>query len=119
MALKAKFKYEKESKEIFKSRKDLFEKHNNFIPELKMVKGDFFEHDWTNASMVFTNSTCFSKSVINEIFEKALYLPKGSFFINTSQAMPKKLMANWHYIPPFQRLMSWGVARLFIYRRRG
>ncbi len=97
---------------------ELFTNHKGIMPKLNLIQGNFFEHNWSNASMVFTNSTCFDKKVLNEIFNKANDLTKGSIFINTTTTMPKKFKENWHHVTPFNRLMSWGIGKIFIYRRK-
>jgi hypothetical protein len=122
MALKNKVDYDKKFKKIIQENPSLF--HNHFtktdiiVPNLKPIQADFFNQDWSDASVVFTNSTCFTKSILDEIFEKSLSLPKGAILINTSHKMPKKLIDKWQCITPFKRLMSWGVGKIFIYRKR-
>ncbi len=124
MALKTKSEYEKSIKNILENNRALFPNHlkkgsdQMIIPNLKPIEGDFFDHDWSQASVVFANSTCFSKFIMDEVFVKALSLPKGAVLINTSQKMPKKLMDKWQYITPFKRVMSWGIGKVFVYRKR-
>ena len=121
MAMLSKARYDMNINHIMHTTPELFPNHmkgSPIIPEVKYINGSFFEHDWSNASMVFSNATCFDKYIMEEIFEKTLLLPKGAIFVNTSQKMPKKIMSNFNSVTPFQRLMSWGVARIFIYRRK-
>lgn len=96
----------------------LFPYHKGHLPNLDFINGNFFRHDWSNASMVFSNSTCYDKKVMDELFQKANYLKKGSIFINTTTLMPKKYKDNWHYVTPFSRLMSWGIGKIYIYKRK-
>jgi hypothetical protein len=118
MALKTKLKYEKDTKQAIETRMDLFPHYNGIIPDLKFINSDMFADDWSNGSVIFTNSTCFSKSMMNDIFDKATNLSKGTIFINTTQQMPKNYLSQWQYVTPFQRLFSWGTCRIFIYRKR-
>ena len=97
---------------------DLFPLHKGIAPDFKAIKGSIFEHDWSNASLVFTNSTCFRNPMMEQIFVKANALNRGAIFINTTQKMPKKYTHQWQYITPFHRLMSWGVAKIFIHRKK-
>jgi hypothetical protein len=103
---------------IMENNRHLFDNHKGYIPEIEYIEGSFFEKEWTNPSMVFSNSTCFSKDIMDNIFERANELPRGTFFINTSQRMSKKILDKWNYLTPFQRVMSWGTARIFIYRKK-
>jgi len=118
MALKTKYKYDKEYKSLITNRIDLFPNFNHTLPEINMINGNFLEKDWSNGSMIFINSTCFSKTFMNKIFDKANFLNKGAIFVNTSHEMPKKFLINWQQVTPFLRLMSWGVGKIFIYRKR-
>ena len=119
MALETKSQYESKFDTILTENSNLFPNHHNkYKPIVNYIEGSFFDHEWSNASVVFSNSTCFDKYMMDEIFVKAESLPKGTIFVNTSQKMPKNLSINWQVITPFQRVMSWGLARVFIYRRK-
>jgi hypothetical protein len=139
MAMRLKNKYDKNIQNILRensvSEKWLFNNHirNNSIsdlngdynsrlqfimPEVNYIKGSFFENDWSDANMVYVCSTCFSKDIVDEIFEKSIFLKKGSFFVNTDQEMPEHLKEHFESITPFQRLMSWGVATIYIHRKK-
>jgi len=118
MSQETKVDYDKFFENKINHNEELFSNHKGIMPKLNFIEGNFIQHNWSNASMVFTNSTCFDKNVLNEIFHKANDLSKGSIFINTTTMMPKKFKENWHYVTPFNRLMSWGVAKIFIYRRK-
>lgn len=87
-------------------------------PEVNYIKGSFFENDWSDASMVYICSTCFSNDIIQQIFEKTIFLKKGSIIVNTDHEMPEHLKEHFESITPFQRLMSWGVATIYIHRRK-
>lgn len=109
--------YDDKIVEIIRENPILFPNHHiDRIPKLYSIEGDFFEHDLSQASVVFANSTCFSKFVMDEIFIKSMTFQRGTIFIN-SKKMPKKMMENWQLITPFRRLMSWGVGKIFIYRK--
>jgi len=102
----------------FNLNQELFPNHNGVIPKLNFIQGNFFMHDWSNAAFVFTNSTCFNKKIMNEIFSNANKLSRGSIFVNTTTLMPKKYQENWYHVTPFNRLMSWGIGKVYIYRRK-
>ena len=122
IALKTQKDYDENIQSMMRDHPNLFPNHyiknQIYIPKLNLIEGDFFEHDLHEASVVFANSTCFSKFVMDEIFNKSMELPKGTILINTSVKMPKKMMENWQFITPFKRLMSWGLGKVFIYRKK-
>ncbi len=122
MALKMKKNYDKNIENILLDNQDLFRYHFKDgelkSPQLNFYNQDFLERDWSSASMVFSNSTCFDNQLIRSVWEKALTLQKGTIFVNTCQGMPKKYISNWQVITPFGRKMSWGVAKFFIYRKK-
>jgi hypothetical protein len=125
MALKSKEKYDHNISHIINTSPELFPNHFRHnqptqparIPEVKLINDSFFEQDWSNASMVFSNSTCFEKDILEQIFEKSLLLPRGAIFVHTTQKMPKKYTKSFNSVTAFQRLMSWGVCRIFIHRK--
>lgn len=112
-----KLEYDKTIKTTMASQLDLFPHHMLRIPEIKFINDDFLQHNWSDASFVFSNCTCYSKNIMNGIFENANLLRKGSFFVTTTVPMPKNFRNNWYSIPVFQRLMSWGTAHVYIYRK--
>lgn len=131
MALKSKEKYDHNISHILNTSPELFPNHFRHtlpsqlpkipkipkIPGVKLINDSFFEQDWTDASMVFSNSTCFEKDILEQIFEKSILLPRGAFFVHTTQKMPKKYLRSFNSVTEFQRLMSWGVCRIFIHRK--
>jgi hypothetical protein len=116
-SLKNKVTYELEFGKYFKENKHLFPLHEK-LPQIDFLQGNFLETDWTEGSFVFTNSTTFAPQVMDEIFNRAQVLKKGSFFVNTSKHFPKDYIHKWDSIRPFMRLMSWGCVTLFIHRKR-
>lgn len=87
-------------------------------PELTFYKKDFLEENWTNAGFVFSNSTCFENKTWEGIINDCQRLKRGTFLVNTSKTMPKNFSKNWISLPPFQRLMSWGVSTVYIHRKK-
>jgi len=96
---------------------NLFPNHTK-KPELSFYKKDFLEENWSNASFVFSNSTCYDNRTWERIVYQSQQLKKGAFLVNTTKNLPKNISNNWVSLPSFQRLMSWGVSTVFIHRKR-
>lgn len=56
--------------------------------ELRFVRASFLEHDWSHASVVFANSTCFDADTMQGIAVAATRLGPGSFVITLTHALP-------------------------------
>ena len=65
-------------------------------PRFEVVLGDIYEHDWSDADMIFCNSTCFSAEMMERIYEKTLGCKKGTWFVTMSKRLPhaEKLSAD-------------------------
>ena len=116
LSLLVKQKYEKEINDIINKNKDLFffEKPNN----IEFIRGDFFENSWEEASVIFVNSTCFSESMMNDIASKAnRECKKGTIIITLTKKL-YKLNSDWELRDGFRRLMTWGIATIYIHRRK-
>jgi hypothetical protein len=85
-------------------------------PELEILNGDFLKHDWSCASLVFANSTCFSPELMKSLSSKADELKKGTFFVTFTKKLPD-LSDKWETCDGFRRLMSWGIATVYIHRK--
>ena len=109
-------KYENEFPKLLETNKHLFPYHTQ-LPKVDFVNGNFLETDWSDGTFVFTNSVTFSNDIMEGLFDRAQLLQKGSFFINTSSHIPLKYINKWETFKPFSRLMSWGLASIFIHRK--
>ena len=85
---------------------------------VEFVQGDFFKQSWENASIIFANSTCFSLDMINNIAEKANKECKSGTIIITFTKKLNKLNSNWELKNGFRRLMTWGIATIYVHRRK-
>ena len=116
LSLLVKEKYDKEINDIINKNKDLFffEKSNN----IEFIRGDFFENSWEDASVIFANSTCFSENMMNDIATKAnKECKKGTIIITLTKKL-YKLNSDWELRDGFRRLMTWGIATIYIHRRK-
>ena len=101
---------------IFESNRQLFSIDNPNI--IEFIQGDFFKHSWEDATIIFANSTCFSMDMIKNIAEKANKECKSGTIIITFTKRLTKLNADWELKDGFRRLMTWGIATIYIHRRK-
>jgi hypothetical protein len=85
-------------------------------PKLEIINGDFLEADWSNASFVFANSTCFSAELMQQLTKKADELKPGTVFVTFTKRLPN-LPESWEVKDGFRRLMSWGIATVYVHRK--
>jgi len=110
-------------KEKFDENIKYFREENpDILPEftdensIDLICGDFLTHDWKNASFIFANSTCFSPELMQSLSKKAEELPVGAVFITFTKRLPM-LPDNWEVNSGFRRLMSWGIATVYVHRK--
>jgi hypothetical protein len=108
--------YNQTINEKFVKNKNLFsfDKPNT----IEFIQGDFLKHNWGDASVIFANSTCFSLEMINNIAEKANKECKKGTIIITFTKKLNKLNSNWELRNGFRRLMTWGIATIYVHRRK-
>ena len=116
--MQTKTRYDTNIRQIVDENQELFPYHRGETSTIEYIKGSFFDYDWNEASVVFSNSTCFSDEILNKIYEKVQEMPSGSFHINVCNYMPEEFMTNWECVNPFMRLMSWGTGECLIYRKK-
>jgi hypothetical protein len=103
-------------------REALYEDNKEIVPNLKdkpdicFVNGDFLETDWSDASFLFANSTCFSPDLMQALSTKAEELQAGAYFVTFTKKLPN-LSSNWEVCEGFRRLMSWGIATVYIHKK--
>ena len=87
-----------------------------FHQNIELVAGDFLSMDWSDASFLFANSTCFSPDLMQSLSKKSEELPIGAVFVTFTKKLPY-LPENWQVNAGFRRLMSWGIATVYIHRK--
>jgi hypothetical protein len=85
-------------------------------PEIEFINGDFLLADWSDASLLFANSTCFSPELMEALSKKAEETKVGTFFVTFTKKLPM-LSDNWIVYDSFRRLMSWGIATVYIHKK--
>ena len=86
--------------------------------DIEIIHGDFLKQNWENANIIFANSPCFSNDLINNIASKANKECKSNTIIITVTKNLNKLNSDWELRDGFRRLMSWGNATIYIYKRK-
>ena len=85
--------------------------------KINLYNNDFLLLDWSNASVLFANSTCFSTELMIKLSKKAeKELKIGTFFITFTKKLPE-LSEKWSIQPGFRRVMSWGIATIYIHHK--
>jgi len=115
IALSINEKFDENIKELKDENPDLipdFTYENN----IELICGDFLTYDWRDASFIFANSTCFSPELMQSLSKKAEELPVGAVFITFTKRLPM-LPDNWEVNSGFRRLMSWGIATVYVHRK--
>ena len=115
IGLTIKEKFDEQFKEFSEEYPNLIA---DFIKEqnIELISGDFLSMDWSEASFLFANSTCFSPDLMESLSKKAQELPKGAFFITFTKKLPD-LSDDWEVNNGFRRLMSWGIATVYVHRK--
>ena len=74
--------------------------------------------DLTKASFIFCNSTCFSSELLLSIAKKVnKEVPNGCIVITFTKKLPFLSKEDWDIKKGFKRLMSWGLATIFVHRK--
>jgi len=115
LALETKNKYDEKFEDIFKNNKELF-KFVNKKSDFEVYNGNFLSFDWKDASFIFANSTCFSAELMNSLSQKAEELNKGTIFVTFTKKLPN-LSDKWEVKEGFKRVMSWGIATIYVHRK--
>ena len=86
--------------------------------QIEFLQGDFLKHNWEDTSIIFINSTCYSINLMNNIANKANKECKSGTIIITFTKRLTALSVDWELRDGFRRLMSWGIATIYIHRRK-
>ena len=86
--------------------------------QIEFLQGDFLKHSWEDTSIIFVNSTCFSINLMNNIANKANKECKSGTIIITFTKRLTALSVDWELKDGFRRIMTWGIATIYIHRRK-
>ena len=101
------------------------EYHDNFVkfliqnsdiwtvaPKITCVCADLLKYDWSDASMLLVNSTCFDEETISAISN--VPVANGTISISLSKALSA---TSWLQLEKVQKKMSWGDATIYIQKK--
>ena len=112
-----KTKYDDNIKKQFLEYSELFAGINKPVP-ISFSWGDFIKETWNEPSIILANSTCFSPDLMVELGKKAnKECPSGTIIITFTKRIPG-LTTDWELRDGFRRLMIWGIATVFLHRRK-
>jgi len=86
--------------------------------QIEFLQGDFLKHNWEDTSIIFANSTCFSLGMMQNIGSKANKECKSGTIIITFTKRLTNLSTDWELRDGFRRLMTWGIATIYVHRRK-
>ena len=94
------------------------EKERIITPYIEFLCGNFMNFDLTKASFIFINSTCFSSELLLSISKKInKEVQNGCIVITLTKKLPFLNKNDWDIKKGFKRLMSWGLATIFVHRK--
>lgn len=87
-----------------------------FNMDIRFIHGDATCIDWwSDADVVFANSTCFDDDLMTKLANRADLLKPGAFFITTTKRLPSEQFV---LLETTKMPETWGRATTFIHRRR-
>jgi hypothetical protein len=117
IALKTQSKYSNTIDNIMLQNPSLFEGFAQKVP-IFFKNSDFLEVPWTDASLILFNSTCYSIDLMVNIGKKATKeCQSGTILISFTKRIPF-LTTDWELRDGFRRIMSWGVATIYIHKKK-
>ena len=94
------------------------QKKRIITPNIEFICGNFINMDLSKASFIFCNSTCFSSELLLNIARKVnKEVPNGCIVITFTKKLPFLNKEDWDIKKGFKRLMSWGLATVFVHRK--
>ncbi|NTU72661.1 SAM-dependent methyltransferase [Candidatus Roizmanbacteria bacterium] len=82
--------------------------------EITFINQDFLSVDLTDVDVVFTHSTCFHPSLMEQLEKKLHALKKGTYAITVSKTLETP---EFRPIKVREANMGWGTATVYIYQR--
>ena len=116
LSLEIKNTYDRTIRDKFENNQQLF--NFNTPNQIEFLQGDFLKHNWEDTSIIFANSTCFSLGMMQNIASKANKECKSGTIIITFTKRLTNLSTDWELRDGFRRLMTWGIATIYVHRRK-
>ena len=116
LSLEIKNTYDRTIRDKFENNQQLF--NFNTPNQIEFLQGDFLKHNWEDTSIIFANSTCFSLGMMQNIASKANKECKSGTIIITFTKRLTNLSTDWELRDGFRRIMTWGIATIYVHRRK-
>ena len=107
ISVRIKSQFDDQFPAILERNPDLFQS----VPTVEFLNNDFFSVDWSDASFIFANSTCFDHEMMRKIGQ--ISLKPGTLGISFTKTIPGE---NWIVLESIKKNMSWGEATVYIQR---
>lgn len=78
---------------------------------VRFVLGDFTKVGWSDADVIFANSTCFDEYLMKDLARAAASMAVGTFAITFTKKLPS---SKWKVLESHVETMTWGAATVFI-----
>ena len=91
--------------------------NNNNLPNILFINNDFLNENLSEGSLIFTNSTCFTQELLDKIAEKVNKEVKIGCIVVTTTRPLKLDKEKWDILKGVKRMMSWGVASIFVHKK--
>jgi hypothetical protein len=79
------------------------------LPKLEFIRGSIMDVDWTDATFIFANSTCFGFDLIEEISKARC--KRGTLAMSLTRPL---LASHWQILESVKKRMSWGEATIYL-----
>lgn len=87
----------------------------SFLPNISFIKSDAFTYNYSDADVIFINSTMFSIESLHKICKSCQYMSSEGIIITTTQKLPNPTWTEVYscYLP-----CSWGSTYFFIHKHQ-
>lgn len=83
--------------------------------DLEFMMADFRSFDWSDADVVWANSTCFGQELMRHLSNYSERMKEGSYFLTLTQRLTSD---HWQLVTPGELWpMSWGSATIYIWKK--
>ncbi|CAG9333248.1 unnamed protein product [Blepharisma stoltei] len=108
VSVQQKQEYDNVFPEEVKNSPDLFSNK----PEVEFYKNDMFVQGWSDATVIFANSTCFDLQMMGNIADAPVAPGTWALTLTKNFNSPK-----WRIFESIRKVMSWGEATVYIQQR--
>jgi hypothetical protein len=100
--------------ELFKLSLQVKARYDSFShpTPISYLEGDIFHSDWSDASVILVNSTCFYTDMIERISQSPVQ--PGCIAISLTRQLSS---SSWELLQSSKHKMSWGASTLHIQRK--